>query len=181
MSVKIHAMTNIVLIGMPGSGKSSAGRKISETLFMPFIDTDEIIENRLEMNIPCIFKQYGESYFRDMESDAARRAAATPGVVISTGGGIITRAENMAILKSAGMVVYLRCEAEQLFKRTEKDKTRPLLHVPDRLLKIKELSEVRNPLYKNYSDFTVDTDNLSVNEISEMICNEYRRHKRTEH
>ena len=168
-------MISIILIGMMGCGKSSVGKKISETLNMPYIDTDEIVEQRLKMSIPHIFKQYGESYFRDYESDAARQAAATSRAVISTGGGIVTRTANMVVLKSAGMVVYIRCSAERLFERIENDESRPLLLVPNRLLKIKEMLTVRDPLYKNFSDYTVEADNMTIKEISEMICNEYSR------
>ena len=170
-----------MLIGMMGCGKSSVGRKAGEILAVPFVDTDEIIEGRLQMSIPHIFEKYGEAYFRVMESDAARQAASLPGAVISTGGGMVLRPSNMAILKAAGVVIYLRCGAEQLYERTKDDSIRPLLGVPDRLARIKELLAEREPLYNKYSDLTVDIECATIEELSEMICDEYRRNQRAKH
>ena len=88
-------MRNIVLIGMPGCGKTKVGEELSRRLKMPLVDTDQLVELRQERTIPEIFAQDGEAAFRDMESDAARRAAGMTGVVIATGGGMVLREENM--------------------------------------------------------------------------------------
>ena len=86
---------NIVLIGMPGCGKSAVGRCLSQLLEMPLVDTDELVEQEAGRTIPEIFAQEGEGAFRDRETAAARAAAAMEGVIVATGGGMVLRPENM--------------------------------------------------------------------------------------
>ena len=163
-------MKNIILIGMMGSGKTSVGRAVSRTANLSFIDTDTIIENRLHMTIPQIFTQYGETYFRSLEADAARQAAAHTNTVIATGGGIVTDPQNMVHLKASGFVIYLQCDPKQLYKRTAKNLNRPLLNAEtERLKKLEDLLSQRKHLYMQYSDFTLDVDEATVDELSEMI------------
>lgn len=94
--------TNVVLIGMPGSGKSCVGAALAERLGMPLVETDAMVVEKTGRSIPDIFAQDGEAAFRREETAAARRAAAMEGTVISTGGGIILRPENMEILSATG-------------------------------------------------------------------------------
>ena len=99
--------TNVVLIGMPGSGKSCVGAALAERLGMPLVETDAMVVEKTGRSIPDIFAQDGEAAFRREETAAARRAAAMEGTVISTGGGIILRPENMEILSATGTVYFL--------------------------------------------------------------------------
>jgi len=163
-------MKNIILIGMMGSGKTSIGKAISKTASLSFIDTDAMIENRLNMTIPQIFSQYGEAYFRSMEADAAQQAATCVNTVIATGGGMVTNPQSMTLLKASGFVVYLRCNPRLLYKRTAKDHNRPLLDTHmERLEKLENLLSQRGHLYTQYSDFILDTDESTINELTEMI------------
>lgn len=98
---------NIVLIGMPGAGKTTIGTLIASRLGRPLIDTDEMIVDREGMSIPEIFKNHGEEYFRDAESRATAEAAALTGAVISTGGGVPLRDENIKRLKRSGRIIYI--------------------------------------------------------------------------
>jgi len=171
-------MTNIILIGMMGCGKTSVGRAVSLNASMPFFDIDSLIEAQQKMTIPHIFEQYGESYFRVLETEAAKSAATCNNAVISTGGGIVLKPENMSILK--GFVIYLRCSVHQLFERTAGD-SRPLLNAAkkERFKLLEELLTVREPLYTKYSNLILDT--APINELTEMILSEYSRYKRTQY
>jgi len=173
-------MTNIVLIGMMGSGKSTLGRVLSGKTGMRFLETDSIIEEQKNMTIPHIFEQYGESYFRALETDAARYVSEQRGAVISTGGGMVLDPRNMALLK--GFVVYLRCEPLLLHERTAEDGNRPLLTAADdRLAQITKLLAEREPLYSRYSNFTLDdTGGLLADRLAEMILDEYNSYQRPE-
>ena len=98
---------NIVLIGMPSSGKSSVGRLLAERLGTDFIDTDELIVDRIKMPIKDYFAKYGEESFRDVESEIIESLASKNGLVIATGGGAILREENISALKYNGKIIFL--------------------------------------------------------------------------
>lgn len=105
---------NIVLVGMPGSGKSTIGRLIAEKSGKVFIDTDELIEQKSGMVIPLIFEKYGEEHFRKLEIDAVREAGKKTGCVISTGGGVVTRMENYEPLIQNGRVYFIERDLQKL-------------------------------------------------------------------
>ena len=90
---------NIVLVGILGCGKSSLGKKLAKRLSMEYVDMDAVIEEEAQMTITDMFARFGESYFRDKETELCRRLARRQGLVISTGGGVIQRPENMEALK----------------------------------------------------------------------------------
>lgn len=167
-------MTNahIILIGMMGSGKTTVGQAVSRAYGIPFTDTDALIEKRLNMTIPRIFEQYGESYFREQEAKAARIAVAeSKAAVIATGGGIVTIPKTMALFKQSGFVVYLQLSLDDLQKRTANDQNRPLQS------RMEELLIKRRSLYTKYSDLILDGA-APADKLSEMIWNEYRSYKR---
>lgn len=99
--------SNLVLIGMPSSGKSCVGKAVAQELKMDFIDLDQTIIQKVEMSIAQMFARHGEDWFRDRESEAAIWAASLNGTVISTGGGIIKRAANLCTLRESGKLVFL--------------------------------------------------------------------------
>jgi len=98
---------NLVLIGMPGSGKTTVGQLLSQRLDLPLVDTDWMVEREAGRSIPDIFAQDGEASFRALETRAARQAAAREGIVIATGGGMVLREENMAAMSACGGVFFL--------------------------------------------------------------------------
>lgn len=111
---------NIVLIGMPASGKSSVGKILSQKLNMPFIDTDAEIEKQQNCTIPEIFKKQGEAAFRNIESDVIKQLAAKQGCVIATGGGAILRQENVMALKQNGVLYFLDRDLDLLITTADR-------------------------------------------------------------
>ncbi len=146
---------NIVLVGMPGSGKSTVGKMLSEKLGREFFDTDEMITEKEKRKIPDIFADDGEEYFRDVESECVMEAGKKMGVVIATGGGAILRKENRDAIRQNGTVVFLEREISSLATDG-----RPLSSSEE---KLREMQKIRMPIYKAVSDFTVKTnDNADV-------------------
>ena len=138
---------NIVLTGMPGCGKSTIGKKLSELLGRPFFDTDTEIEKSTRKNPSDIIKTKGEHCFRELETKVLSEISKKSGCVISTGGGIVTMPENYILLKQNSVVFYLERPLSEL---AQKDRPLSLEHDVD------ELYKVRKPLYEKTSDFKVD-------------------------
>lgn len=160
---------NIVLCGMMGAGKTSVGIKIADLTGMRWYDTDDLIVQKYG-KIPTIFEFYGESRFREMESEIVRNVSDEDNVVISTGGGCVLRPENSAALKRHGKIVFLKVDIEVLFERTgHTGEERPLLKNTT-FEKMKELLEYRTPIYESCADFTVDTNGKNIEEVAREVC-----------
>lgn len=157
--------TNIVIIGMPGSGKSSIGQMVADKLGKSFVDTDDLIEQK-HGRIPDIFANQGEKVFRRYESDAAELAADIRGAVIATGGGIILSERNMDVLKRSGIVYFIDRPLDVLLKTTD-GSYRPL--IADDNNRIKVLYEQRYPLYCNYADYTVNNNAQIESCVNDII------------
>jgi len=123
---------NLFLIGPMGAGKTTVGRRVAEQLGLAFHDLDQEIEARSGADIPLIFELECEAGFRKRESDVLDELSARHGVLLSTGGGAVLRAENRQRLRERGFVVYLETTVEQQLKRLAHDRKRPLLAAPDR-------------------------------------------------
>ena len=117
---------NIVLMGMPGCGKTTVSAEIAALSFRALEDTDAIITKK-HGDISSIFAKFGEGYFRALETEALKEAASSSNAVIATGGGCLMRDENVKIAKSCGKIVYLRTQTDTLCRRLEGDNSRPLL------------------------------------------------------
>ncbi len=158
---KVRAKTaNIVLVGMPGSGKTAVGKLVAEATGKRFVDTDDEIVNRDGRPIPEIFRQDGEEYFRRVERDVIRDLGNGTGLVISTGGGCVTVPENRDPLRQNGMVIRLDREVSKLAKRG-----RPLSLGGE----LGEMLEKRAPLYDSFSDFTVKNETSPQDAAREII------------
>lgn len=167
-------MKNIVLIGFMGSGKTTVGKSLEEKTDMVFVDTDELIEAYEGCKISEIFADKGETYFRGLENETLKNLlTSTDNKVISTGGGIITNQANIPLLKQLGKVFYLRIKPETVVERLEGDKTRPLLIGEDKLVKVEQLMTDRKELYEMAADTTIDADYLLVNEIVDIILENF--------
>ncbi len=160
-------LKNIVLVGMPGSGKSTAGRLLAERLSRAFVDTDEIIINNSAMPIPEIFSLYGEDEFRIRETEAAKEAGKVSGAVIATGGGIITREENYYPLHQNSYIIWLKRDTSLL-----PVDGRPISQTNN----INELYKKRAPLYERFSDGKVEVSE-NAQETVDKIIEEIRRIK----
>lgn len=140
---------NIVLIGMPGCGKSTVGKALAALLGKPFIDTDALIVQKAGKPIPEIFAKHGEKHFRAIEHEVICKACAAHGQVIATGGGVVTRPENQYPLAQNGHIVWLQRPLEDL-----PCDGRPLSQAG----KLEEMYRVREPLYRTFADIVIPND-----------------------
>ncbi|WP_426145618.1 shikimate kinase [Polaromonas sp. DSR2-3-2] len=163
-------MLSILLIGLPGSGKSTVGRQIARRLKLAFLDSDHVIEERLGCSIRDYFEREGESSFRDVEETVIDELTGLNGVVLSTGGGSVLRLANRQRLHDRGHVVYLRSSPEELFRRLRHDVSRPLLQVADPLGRLRDLYAQRDPLYRETAHFVIETGRPSVSTLVNMIA-----------
>jgi len=147
---------NLFLIGPMGAGKTTVGRRVAEQLGLTFHDLDREIEERCGADIPLIFELECEAGFRKRESEVLDELTTQQGVLISTGGGAVLRAENRQHLRERGFVVYLETTVEQQLKRLAHDRKRPLLAAPDRRERLTALLAEREPLYREIADLTLD-------------------------
>ncbi len=155
-------MSNIVLIGMAGCGKSIIGETLSQMLKKDLFDTDEMIANVENKSIPQIFEEDGEKHFRTCENVAVNLAGKQTNSIIATGGGVITRPENYMPLKQNGIIVFINRDADLLVTEG-----RPL----SQKYGVKELYEKRLPLYRQFADIEVD-GNGTVEEVANRIVKE---------
>jgi len=161
---------NIFLVGPMGAGKSTVGRQLAKALGRDFFDSDKEIEKRTGVSISWIFEMEGEAGFRAREQKVIDDLTQLKDIVLATGGGAVLSDDNRRVLRSRGNVVYLSASAEQLFRRTSKDKSRPLLQTDDPKKQIIDLLAVRDPLYQNVADIELRTGDQSIQHaVSEVI------------
>lgn len=163
------ASENIYLIGPMGAGKTSIGKQLASKTKKKFLDSDSEIETRTGAKIDLIFEIEGESGFRKREVQIISELTALNNIVLATGGGAVLMEENRNNLKKNGIVIYLKTSPELLMKRTEKDRTRPLLQTENRMQRIEELLEVRDPLYEETADIIINTEDNSIKQIVKSI------------
>jgi len=160
---------NIVLVGLPGAGKTTVGRAAAKQLHWPFIDFDTEIEHREHGSISSIFANKGENYFRGLEQSLSRELSACTGTVMSAGGGWITNRESVALLRGTGRIIYLRVGTEAAMSRLASARVRrPLLEVADPLSKLNSLLEARRLMYED-ADLTIDTEVVERKEVIEQV------------
>lgn len=152
---------NIILVGMPGCGKTTVAKALANMTGRELVDTDELIEISEKRSIPDIFANNGEDYFRACESRIAAEVGKLSGKIISTGGGIVTREVNLDSLKQNGTVFFIRRKLSKLSRDG-----RPLSQGAD----LDAMYKKRHPLYLDFADYTVDNSG-SVKECAEAIAN----------
>ena len=161
---------NIVLVGLMGSGKSTVGRLTAHSLGFAFVDTDQLIVEEAGMSIPDIFAKDGESGFRERETRALRSLLGRKGLIVATGGGIVTQAENRLLLRQLGFVVWLNADPQTLHQRTAHSHDRPLLRNDDPAGTLRMLYETRRALYHEVCDMKVTTDEFSPQDVAYGIA-----------
>lgn len=159
----------VAFVGLPGAGKSAVGRRLAQRLQLPFVDSDQVIEQRIGCSIREYFDREGEASFRDVEEAVIADLAASANGVVSTGGGSVLRGANRAQLREHFHVIYLRSSPEDLFRRLRHDVKRPLLQVSDPLGRLRELHSVRDPLYSETAHDVVETGRPSVSMLVSII------------
>jgi len=148
----------IVLVGLPGAGKTTIGHRLAQRLSIPYIDADQAAEEQLGQSIRSFFEKCGESAFRDVEEQIlCNLLQGDSSGVISTGGGVVLREANRRLLKEQAFVIYLNASPDELFRRLRNDQQRPLLQVADPLHQLHELKKQRDPLYREVAHFIADT------------------------
>ena len=160
---------NIVLTGFMGSGKSAVGRLIAKRLRFQFVDTDQLIVKRAGVSISEIFAQHGEEHFRNLETAELESLDHLRQTVIATGGGVVVKERNHAILARLGFVVWLTAGEDVIFNRVSRTDKRPLLQTEDPRATIRDLLAARRPLYEKAAQFTVDTTTFSHGEAADAV------------
>jgi shikimate kinase len=160
----------IVLIGMPGTLKTSVGKVLAKKLDFDFLDTDEHVESVKKLCITQIFADFGEAYFRELEHSAVLQNYHRTDIVLSAGGGLPLLNENMILLQS-WCKVWLQASVQTIYKRLINDVTRPLIAF-EKMETIAKMQSDRFTIYKKYADICVQTDNLSVEDIATKIIEE---------
>ncbi|MFT5577652.1 MAG: shikimate kinase [Paraglaciecola psychrophila] len=153
-----------------GAGKSTIGRLLASDLRLEFKDTDKEIEDRSGVDIPWIFDMEGEEGFRNREAAMLLELCELDHILLATGGGIIMKAENRKALANSGRVVYLITTIDEQVRRTNRDKKRPLLQNDDPRKVLTALMAIRDPLYREIADITIDTDGRSPKSVSQELA-----------
>ncbi|MBT3590614.1 MAG: shikimate kinase [Candidatus Marinimicrobia bacterium] len=157
----------IYIIGMMGSGKSTIGKRLAENIEYPFIDLDSYIKKEGNKTIENIFQNYGEEYFRELETKSLK-AIMNDGAVISCGGGIVLSKNNHTYLKQ-GKIIYLEATISELVKRISNSNHRPLLKQKNIRKELTNILEKREKIYLKLSNYTIDTTNKSPDQIIKQI------------
>ncbi len=160
---------NISLIGFMGSGKSTVGRILADKVGFLYIDLDRIIEVDKGISISDIFKEFGEKYFRDLESEVIRKVYKNKNCIFACGGGAVKKKKNMEIIRRNSRVVYLSVSPEVSFRRLEHVKDRPIIEVEDREDTIRKLIKRRDALYRKYAHIVIDNNGDDPYKTSEDI------------
>lgn len=160
---------NIMLIGFMGSGKSTIAKYLSHILEMQDLETDEFIVKREDMTINEIFQRKGEEYFRRCENNALRELETRQGIIISCGGGMPMKDENVELMKKNGKIVLLTASPETIYERVKYSNERPLLNGNMNVEYIKDLMEQRKDRYESIADIVVDTNNKPIHVIAEEV------------
>jgi len=161
---------NVFLVGMMGAGKTTLGRALAQRLALEFTDTDRVLTERTGVPVATIFEIEGEEGFRRRESAVIAELAQGRDRVVATGGGAVLSAENRALMRENGTVVYLRARLESLWTRVRHDASRPLLATSDPRGTLARLLEMRDPLYNEAAHIVVDTGSQSSSTLVARVA-----------
>ncbi len=157
-----------------GAGKTTVGRQLARALGMDFHDSDWEIESRTGVDIPTIFEYEGEEGFRKRESEVIFELTKLDNIVLATGGGAILSVVNRQRLTENGFVVFLKCSVNRQMERTTRDNNRPLLNNDNPREKLELLNQIRDPLYAQCADSTIDTGSTSSKVAVKQILKKFK-------
>jgi len=164
---------SVVLVGMMGAGKSSVGRKLGGRLGLPFVDADTKIEEAAGMSIPDIFETRGEAEFRSGEARVIARLLDGGPQILATGGGAYMNADTRALIRSKAVSVWLKADFDVLMKRIKRRTDRPMLKTADPAATLRQLMDVRYPVYAE-ADVTIESREVLHEIIVEEILDRLR-------
>ncbi len=160
---------SVVMVGMMGSGKTAVGTQLARLLSVPFIDSDDAIVSAANRSIAEIFERDGEPFFREKETQVITRLLEGPACILSTGGGAFMSAVNRDLIAAKGVSVWLRADVELLWQRVRHKTTRPLLRTANPRATLKEIYDVRVPVYA-LADLAVDAEvDLSIDAMARRV------------
>lgn len=160
---------NIFLIGFMGAGKSTVARRLHKMTDKHLVELDERIEQEQNMKIKEIFACHGEAHFRDLESSLIETIGKEGNTIVSCGGGVVLRPENVAYMKKSGKVVYLSATPQTIYERVKDGTNRPILNGHMNVEYIGELLEQRRALYESAADVCIAVDHKSIDDICREI------------
>ena len=166
----------IYLVGMMGAGKTTIGRALARRLGWEFVDLDHELESRCGVRVSIIFDIEGEQGFRKRESALLDECSQRSGIVLATGGGAVLAPENRRVLRERGVVVYLRANVDELFRRVERDRNRPLLQTDNPRQRLQDLLEQREPLYEEVADLVFDTGSLPITQTTRVLLKQLQEY-----
>jgi shikimate kinase len=168
----------IFLIGMMGVGKSTIGRLLARQTGFDFIDCDHELEARVGVAIATMFEVEGEESFRRRESALLDELTQRSGVVLGTGGGAILGDDNRQWLHARGLVIYLHASVDEILRRTQADRSRPLLQTDDRRARIEELLKNRRALYEDTAHLSFHSGTINPRKLVARIIEDpaFREH-----
>ena len=163
-------MRNLFIIGYMGTGKSTVAKILSEKHGWDLLEMDEMIVQQEGMSIPDIFETHGEEHFRDIESNLIKDICLQENKVVSCGGGVVLRSQNVDAMKKSGSIVLLSASPETILERVKDDTNRPLLQANKTIEYLREMMEKRREKYENAADIVIQTDGKKIADICNEIC-----------
>lgn len=158
-----------------GAGKTTMGRQIAKRLNMDFEDSDHAIQEHTGADIPLIFEKEGEDGFRKREIQSIDELTQRQNLVLATGGGAVLAEENRQHLRNRGIVIYLHSDIKHLLERVRHDKNRPLLQTADPAATLREIMDIREPLYRETADIVINTGQQSIRAVINVILDKIKR------
>ena len=158
-----------MLIGFMGVGKSTVSKELSKKFDMPEIDMDVMIVEKEDKSINDIFAERGEEYFRKVETECLIDIQKNKGYIVSCGGGVVVKDENINHMKNGGVILFLTATPETIYNRVKDDDSRPILKGNKNIEFIEQLMNKRKDRYLAVADIIISTDNKSISEIVDEI------------
>lgn len=166
----------VVLVGMMGAGKTAVGTALARKLEVPFVDQDDEIQRASNSTISEIFRDYGEAFFREKETQVLERLLSGPPCVLSTGGGAFMSERNRGLIEELGVAVWLNASVELLWSRVKHRDTRPLLRTSNPLATLKEIFAERTPVYALAAIHVKAVPGRSVDEMADSVLSTLSEH-----
>ncbi len=159
----------IFIVGLMGSGKTSVGKILAKKVGRNFYDTDQEIIKNEKLDISQIFNKYGEDYFRELEHTILKKIISNQGAIVSTGGGIVLKKENVDIMKDNGIIIFLNIDVETQIARIKNKKNRPLLKNSNLKGDLKNMKNDRDKIYESISNLKIDVSGVTKYKVIDDI------------